>query len=90
MKDITAIAIDTAKQTFYLVGFSRTGKAEGRRKLGFAVGDSSYGTVLLQAEADNRYLGRASHHLPAHLKRQRILHRSLAKDRNHYPILSGL
>ena len=34
MKDITAVAIDTAKQTFYLVGFSRTGKVEGRRKLG--------------------------------------------------------
>ena len=34
MKDITAVAIDTAKQTFYLVGFSLTGKVEGRRKLG--------------------------------------------------------
>lgn len=34
MKDITAVAIDTAKQTFYLVGFTKSGKDVGRRKLG--------------------------------------------------------
>jgi len=34
MKDITVVSIDTAKQTFYLVAFSRSGKVEGRRKLG--------------------------------------------------------
>ena len=34
MKDITAVAIDTAKQTFYLVGFSKKGQVVGRRKLG--------------------------------------------------------
>lgn len=34
MKDITAVAIDTAKTTFYLVGFSVTGDVVGRRKYG--------------------------------------------------------
>ena len=34
MKDITAVAIDTAKTTFYLVGFSATGDVLGRRKYG--------------------------------------------------------
>ena len=34
MKDITAVAIDTAKTTFYLVGFSATGHVVGRRKYG--------------------------------------------------------
>lgn len=34
MKDITAVAIDTAKTTFYLVGFSETGHVVGRRKYG--------------------------------------------------------
>lgn len=33
MKDITAVGIDTAKTTFYLVGFSSTGHVVGRKKL---------------------------------------------------------
>jgi len=32
MKDITAVGIDTAKATFYVVGFSSTGHAVGRKK----------------------------------------------------------
>lgn len=34
MKDITAVGIDTAKTTFYIVGFSSTGHVVGRKKLG--------------------------------------------------------
>lgn len=33
MKDVIAVSIDTAKQTFYLVGFGKGGEVEGRRKL---------------------------------------------------------
>lgn len=36
MNDITAVSIDTAKNTFYVVGFSTTGHVVGRRKLGRA------------------------------------------------------
>ncbi len=32
MKDITAVGIDTAKTTFYVVGFSETGHVVGRKK----------------------------------------------------------
>ena len=34
MKDITAVSIDTAKHTFYLVGFSKQGQEVMRRKFG--------------------------------------------------------
>jgi len=34
MKDSTAVSIDTAKATFYVVGFSEAGQVVGRRKLG--------------------------------------------------------
>jgi transposase len=34
MKDLSAVAIDTAKQTFYVVGFSAAGEVVGRRKFG--------------------------------------------------------
>jgi len=37
MEDITAVAIDTAKMTFHVVGFSGQGKVVFRRKLGRAV-----------------------------------------------------
>lgn len=33
MKDITAVGIDTAKTTFYVVGFSSTGNVMGKRSL---------------------------------------------------------
>lgn len=36
MKDFTTVSIDTAKNTFYIVGFSATGHVVGRRKLGRA------------------------------------------------------
>lgn len=34
MKDITAVAIDTAKTTFHMIGFNQAGDVVGRRKLG--------------------------------------------------------
>jgi hypothetical protein len=41
MKDITAVAIDTAKTTFYLLGFSATGHVVGRRKYVQSMGSDS-------------------------------------------------
>lgn len=36
MKDISAVAVDTSKQSFYLAGFNAGGEVVGRRKLGRA------------------------------------------------------
>lgn len=70
MKDITVVSIDTAKNTFYLVGFSKTGHPVYRRKLGRSALKSWFGkqaSLMVYLEACGgshewgRYLGEQGH-----------------------------